>query len=394
MIRGILQKSSRYFIWMIIAKVASTAAFVLLGRSLGAQGFGEFLYLLAVIQLITVLTDMGTTHWQQRQQDALLSLQKAFLVRLVALCAVVPFLVGISYLLSVSSLLLLLLLIALCSELLLSVTDGYFLATDRGQYLSYKVLSKTFLTILLFLLLQSPVVASAVVAYILGNIGTIIWSFPWGIVRRPVSLHVIGETVRESSPYALLMVTSFAYARADSLIIGSIAGAGALGIYGAAYRYLEGVSMLPTALGQVLFPLHGRGALISTLQLKKLFAFSAFFGVIVWLGLFLAAPFLIQGIFGDAYASGAWVLRVLSFVAFLFFLNAPLATILQSSSKVRSFLPWGVANTFLNVLLNFVFVYQFGAIGAAYAMLCTEITGFFLNIFFIRSLYSAAKPQV
>jgi O-antigen/teichoic acid export membrane protein len=63
----------------------------------------------------------------------------------------------------------------------------------------------------------------------------------------------VKETLLSSYHYGLLIVSSFAYARGDALIIGFTAGNAALGLYSLAYRYLESLSLFPSAISQNLF---------------------------------------------------------------------------------------------------------------------------------------------
>lgn len=385
MIREIAKKSSHYFVWMVIAKISSTFAFLLFGRILGASQFGQFLYWLTIIQILTVFADLGTTHWQQTQEDHSTAFYRAFRLRLCTLGAsvLVVSIIGI-FIANLSIAMIALLCIALFSDALLAISDGYYLAQGKGHFLSLKVLSKTIGTLGFFYLFSLHSAVFALLAYILGNLVTVLWSLPWWIFRLQKPKATISSTLAEARSYALLIATSFAYARADSFLVGKIAGTTALGNYGAAYRYLEGVSMLPTAIGQVLFPLSARSKKMEWGFFGPLLAMSSVIGMGVGLLIALFSGALTVMILGESYRLAQSVLTVFSLVSVLFFVNAPLATLIQSSRKVGEFLPYGIANTLLNIILNLYAIPHFGAIGAAYAMLATEITGMLINIVFIR----------
>jgi len=64
-----------------------------------------------------------------------------------------------------------------------------------------------------------------------------------------------------------------------------------------------------------------------------------------------------------------------------------LSTVVQSSNYLKSFLPYGIINTVLNIILNLVLVTRYGIVSAAWVMLITEVTGLLINYYFIKKIY-------
>ena len=182
--------------------------------------------------------------------------------------------------------------------------------------------------------------------------------------------------------------TSFFYNRGDSFIISYFMGNSALGIYGLAYRFLESLSLFSTSITQNLFPISAKKEGIKLRQLLKISLLMFFFGTVIAFIIYLNSSFLIIGLFGPQYAGGVPILRIFSIVLFLFFVNAPLATVVQSSKLVRSFLPYGIINTLLNIFLNILLIPMFGIVAAAWVMVLTEVTGFLVNLYFVKKLYN------
>ena len=187
------------------------------------------------------------------------------------------------------------------------------------------------------------------------------------------------------------MITSFAYARGDQIVIQYLLNSAALGFYGGAYRYLETLSLLPAALSQNLFPLAAQKEGIRRHQLIKIVAVVAVIGGIISALLFFLSNFFIVSLMGQNYEPAVGVLQILSLVLFLFFLNAPLASVVQSSSFVQKFLPFGILNTIANVLLNIAAIPIYGIYGAAWVMVVTEISGLAINLGFVYKIY--AQPR-
>jgi len=230
----------------------------------------------------------------------------------------------------------------------------------------------------------------AVQFYIVATVITIIWYFPWNKLKYITAtfLSKALETLKLSSPYAFLTLTSFAYARGDSIVVRYTLSSFALGLYGGAYRYLESLSLLPTALSHNLFPISAKKKGITTSQLIKIMTVTIIAGSITSIIVFLTSNWLIVILIGKKYIEAVPILRIFSLVLFLFFINAPLATIVQSSHLVKKFLPYGVINTIGNIILNIIFVPIYGVAAAAWVMLTTEVTGFIINAYFAKKIYS------
>jgi len=77
------------------------------------------------------------------------------------------------------------------------------------------------------------------------------WEAP---VPRCGGLREAGSVLRESAPFAVSNLAAMFYMRADLLILASWHGAGAAGVYGAAYRLWESVGLLPASILDALFP--------------------------------------------------------------------------------------------------------------------------------------------
>lgn len=112
-------------------------------------------------------------------------------------------------------------------------------------------------------------------------------------------------------------------------------------------------------------------------------------GIIVSLMLFFASGFLITDLLGPAYNAAILPLKIFCLVLLLFFINSPLATVVQSSDFVSKFLPWGIGNTIANIVLNIIFIPVYGITAAAWIMFLTELTGLFINIYFVKKIYTS-----
>ena len=204
---------------------------------------------------------------------------------------------------------------------------------------------------------------------------------------------------RQAFPYGLLTVLHVLYSRVDVIMLSSMAGLAAAGVYGAALRLFEAGLIVSSALAAALLPvisrqlhdglidrlLAGHGQAIRLLIIIALPAalMTAFYGDWI-MGLF----------FGPDFASSGLVLTVLGLSWIPAFINAPLGTILASSTMMGRFAPWIAANTGLNVLLNWRLIPLYGPAGAAGATLICEITGLAMQYWFAKQVCGQWPPLI
>lgn len=392
MIQSLLKHSGIYFAGLSLSKVLTVLLFVLLARLLGPSDFGRYIFFLTLAQLLTVLFDLGLVQWFQKEahnRPAAELVRIMLPVRTTALAvSMVSAVVIITLFPTGADAVLLLLLIP---EAYLSVLDGFYFHIKKSYMVALKTTFRTILMIVGVLTLgEVNTFQSTAILYLVTSVASIAWYTPWTLLpgltfagfRRQYSV------VKSSIKYAYLIITSFAYARGDSFIVKGLLGDAALGTYGAAYRFLESLSLLPTAISHNLFPISSKEGTVGARQLQGMAALMGALGIVSGAALWLGADVLIRVVIGPEYAGAVGTLKILAFVLVLFFISAPLGTVVQSSSHIKKFLPWGVANTTANIVLNLLLVPMLGIQGAAYSMLITELTGLIINVWFVRKIYA------
>lgn len=197
------------------------------------------------------------------------------------------------------------------------------------------------------------------------------------------------ELVRQAAPYGVMALLSIVYFRMDVIMLASMGGPEAAGHYNAALRLFDTGLILPTALCGALFPVMSRqlahgdlsGLGYSFDQAARLLLIAAIPAGLG--GLFYSGP-IIELLFGAEYQGAVTVMQVLAGTWTLFFVNALLGNVLAASELMPKFVPWAAANTGLNLVLNFIMIPVWGALGAALATLICELTGFLVHLVFAR----------
>lgn len=394
MIQALFKRSGIYFGGLVFSKVLTTILFILLARLLQPDGFGQLTLFLTLLTLITVVSDAGLNQWYQKytSDDSVVHNLHTIIGIRTYLYFISIFFVGIAlYVWSIFPVAVIgLFVVTLFFESYLSVLDGYYLYTQQPLKIAGKQLLRALvlLVYVLFFAFTSSV-EFILVIYLVATIVATIYYLPFKqlVGFSWTSFKTFTATLLQSSSYLILIATSFFYARGDAFIIRYFLNDGALGLYGAAYRYLEGAAMLPTALAQNLFPLAAKSGHLIKSQALLIIGIMTSLGGFAGLALWLASPILITLLLGSSYNSAIPILQVFAVVLTLFFINSPLSTFVQSSGKIKDFLPFGISNTIANLILNAILIPQYGLIGSAYAMVLSEISGMIINIYFFSKVY-------
>jgi O-antigen/teichoic acid export membrane protein len=95
-----------------------------------------------------------------------------------------------------------------------------------------------------------------------------------------------------------------------------------------------------------------------------------------------------------AYLPSASALSLLIWALFFIFINAPVWNMMASSNMVHAFLPYAVGNTLLNIVLNLFLIPRYSFLGASFATVFTECTGFALQLWFANRILGNASEIV
>lgn len=396
MIGALFRRSSIYFGGLVANKFVFFIYYILLARYFLPDSFGVILLWSMLIQITTVIADWGINQWYQREvhkRDRSEVLTQLFSFRITTLVfSIVLATIILPFTNFFSPKLTLLFIVSLIPDAIISFTDGYYLEKKQGLIVTLKQTSKILILTLIFLIKRDTfTLDNAFESYFISAAISAFWSFPYKeLIMEKFAYYLkpqrLKKVLHEALPYTLLNLTSFTYARADSILIGGLVSSAALGLYGSAYRFLEGASLLPTALSHNMFSESAKSN-ITLSHLVKIEIVMILTGFATAFLFFFFSPFIITTVLGSAYEGAIIPMQIFSFVLFLFFINAPLNTAVLASKIVNKFTPLGIGNTVLNIGFNLIFIPTIGISGAAWAMFASEITGLIINIYFVKKVY-------
>jgi O-antigen/teichoic acid export membrane protein len=160
-----------------------------------------------------------------------------------------------------------------------------------------------------------------------------------------------------------------------------------VGLYGAAYKFVDVSTLIASSIGISLFPVFSRFFATDARRARALLqkgldvvaALSAPLVVLI-VGL---APQIIRYSAGHEFAEAVPVLQLLSLSLVFVFLRAPLSRFQIAAGAYRPLAWMMVAMLGFNVALNLVLIPPYGIKAAALVNLATEFLGFALQLVFV-----------
>jgi len=205
------------------------------------------------------------------------------------------------------------------------------------------------------------------------------------------------ELLRGALPLLLSGLAVALYMRIDVVMLRSLAGIEAAGIYAAAVRISELWYFVPVAMASSLLPavLRSRadGPAPYAARLQQFYDLNTGVALVVAAGTALGAGLIVAWAYGPAYAAAAPVLRWHAWAAVFVFLG-----VVRSQFLVNENLGWfyfaatGVGGV-LNVALNFWLIPRAGPVGAAQATLIAYAVAAWLSSWFHPAVRANARMQ-
>jgi O-antigen/teichoic acid export membrane protein len=198
------------------------------------------------------------------------------------------------------------------------------------------------------------------------------------------------EILKQSIPFALMLVFTGLYVNVDTVLLSKIKGDQVVGIYGAANRLVQAGKMIPSVVVPALFPMMASISTASQMEFNRFLEKSTvlMFGLALPFSVgttMLAGP-IIDLIYGAQFAASIPCLQILIWGMFFMYISIVLGYGLISKGKQK-------ANTLitglglgLSLILNLLLIPGWGNLGSSVAVLSTEFFVMSAGMFFARRL--------
>ncbi|MBI2910496.1 MAG: oligosaccharide flippase family protein, partial [Chloroflexi bacterium] len=206
----------------------------------------------------------------------------------------------------------------------------------------------------------------------------------YGLVRHALFVPALEGDLRfqrrllaGAAPLMVNNLLSMLFFRFDVMLLQPIKGDLATGYYTTAYKFPDGLNLIPSLFTLAIFPLLSRLAnqaqdsLVRAfrLALKLLLAVSLPISV----GMAIIAPQLIDLVFGEAYLPSAAVLQVLIWFLPFSYVNSVTHYVLIAVNRQRFLTLAFVIGASFNILANLVVIPAYGVLGAAVVTVLSEL---------------------
>jgi O-antigen/teichoic acid export membrane protein len=270
-------------------------------------------------------------------------------------------------------------------DALMSVLDRTLLIVFGGAILFIPQLGIE-MNIQLFIWIQ-------VVSYFIATIVALV--LLWNHIDKPLlgwDLKFGKNYLRQSIPYALLVILMLVYTRTDGVMLERIHPKGAYesGIYAQGFRLLDALFMFGMIFAGLLLPLFSRQLKENKKMILEMLDSAGnllISGAVVIVIITISnAAFILNLIYTnglESMASFQWLM--LSFLAIC--MNFIFGTLLTANGNMR-FLNWSSAvGIGVNIILNLYLIPDYGAKGAAFTTFVTQSTVAIFQFFYCKRLF-------
>ena len=401
--RQIAKNTSVHVVGKIISLFLSLLAFAFIARHLGQAGFGQFTTVMAYLQAFAIFSDLGLymifiqmlSHPGADEKKLAgnfftLRIFSSFVLLAlgVLVCLLIP---QYSYLIKIG------IAITAVTYLFGSVIQlltGFFqkkLIMNRVVYA--EVIGRACLVGLVvlviwlnfgLLLILGAVVLAGFINFVL------LYLFSQKFVRISFRFDILlwKNILKKSWPVGLSIILTTIYFKGDTIILSLFKSSQEVGIYGAAYRILEALIMLPPIFMGLVLPYLSRSWADKNYDVfkrifQKSFDFFIIFILPIIIGvLFLAKPLMIF-IAGHEFGISSGPLKILIFAVGLIFLGSLVTHAIIALEKQKAMLKFYFLSAVAAIIGYLIFIPRFSYWGAAYMTVVAEFLVTFFAFFII-----------
>jgi O-antigen/teichoic acid export membrane protein len=405
---------ARNSVFLLVAQLvdrASSYLFILyLTRIMGAEVFGTYLTVTALVGMVGGLVDFGLYNLIVRDMARQRSAVAAYLSR------VIPFRLGLASL--AYGLLLgaarlmgypaeILVLVGIAGLVMVLGVPGTLLSCglDALEHMHRSALCGMLGRVL------TVALGIAALAFGLGLRGVFIGSLAatgitwitlltvgWGsgvrlgwVLDRPFLVTL----ARRSLPYAVIAV-GLIYLNLDFVLLSRFYGPQEVGLYGAARKPLEYLAFIPASVTGALLPAMAAEFSLSGERFWRRYSAAVYLLICLALPLAVIAILLrerlIVALFGQAFLPAAAAVPALALSLVIVFLLFPTSLVAFSAGLVREFLPTFTFNALAAIALQWLIIPRYGYVGASLSFLASSLIGCMTLLRFQRRSFGQLPP--
>jgi len=378
---------------------------LLMARHLGPENFGTFSFVFAFVTVFHMLADFGITNILVRD----IARAKEKVDRILGACIPLVTLLAFSgYVLIILSVQLLNL--APDTELAMYIMGATVLLTFHAavygsvcrafEEMEYNavglVLQRVILLIFTIIALYMDAGLPGLALCYFGE-RFAQWVFFYILVRKRYSQYVWRKDVeywryliREGLPIGAGMVLKRVSWHVDIFVLTALSTASSVGLFSAAYRIIQMISVIPFTLSMPVFPALSRLAQESPEKAYTLYTrvqkILMLIGLPIGLWVLVLGSQIIVLLFGEDYQAGGITLQVMGLVVVFLFMNSLFVYLFSALDRQMLYMSSVGGSVLLNLVLDILLIPHFDILGAALATLCAEAVLFISSAILLSRL--------
>lgn len=382
----------------VISFAANFGVFILIARLSGVELFGQYSYVLAFLGLFTAIVDFGTgatlaKDIAQVKENVGNYWGNFLILRLYTAVIIILISIIIAYYmrhdLFVSIMIGLFALPFLASRFFEPIFQVY----QKPWFSFYPALcySASYFFITLAILLLGAALVPLITAFIAANIIYTVVAFGLVcLVLKPEfkpNWPVMKSILKISLPIGISSLFAIANSKVAVFMLAAMKSDYEVAIYNAADRLLNPAVLMIVTLIAPIIPIFSNKAKSDAESLKrnyrKIVELLGMVALPIAIMVPLVSPQVMNMIFGPSFIQSAAVLNIMAWTAILIFLSVFNSIVLLAKGIVN-FAYWNTAIALVfSIILNFIWIPQYGTVGSAWAALLCEMFLSGVTVFYI-----------
>lgn len=378
----------------LVGRISSSATTfvltILLARSLGTEGYGDFSKITTYVSFFYLFADFGLNAalLQLKSEDKRFSFNHLLSLRII-LSLILVF-ISVSLLsffpqesrqgyTSVVRMGIIFYSLSIISQAFITTSNAIFQEKLRYELAMLAIIGGSLIRLVITIVFGTGSLMGAVGCFLLGSLATAGLAYPLVKNLEPslsphFSLKHMLSILKSSLPLGITLVFNLIYFRIDSILLTITQPTADVGIYNLAYSFFEFALVLPVFFLNALYPLLLKRKEVSLeaffVLAKKAAVVLLVSSVICMIGVWISAPMLT--LIKPEFAPGIDALRVLSLSLPCFFITSLTMWMLITLRKRKTLVAIYGFSMLINIVANTIFLPRIGFMAAAWITVLGE----------------------
>ncbi len=417
MFKKVFYNTAAQTVGKVITASSTLLITIIIGRSLGPTGYGDFTKIFVFVGYFYTFADFGLNAIyvknQNTQNDQIkylfglrLLIGLLFFALAVSISALLPYneALGTGFSpevklgIAIAS-------ITILTQSLFTTTNAYFQKKLRYDLSTIAAVCSS-AVVLIFTLTSSFMhlpLHAYVAAYVFGGIALV--SSAYLLIEKifktslypSFSKSVFLSFFKKSWPIGTALVFNLIYFRLDVIILSYTRTSQEVGIYGLAYQFFEASLSIPIFFANALFPLlaalYQKDTHSFQKEVKRWAVLLVACSVLLTLAL-MVASYLIPILFDNRFQKSQLSLTILSLGLPFFFMSALMWHLVIINNRQKYLMYCYLLGALFNLVLNLIFIPKFGYIAASVITVLSEALITILLFLVIKMHHKSSKADV